>query len=182
MAAVIRDAYKGLVGDLADQAEKAPPVSVEELVKEKEGTTIEFKSTLRVNLHTGEKDAKMELAILKTIAAFLNMKGGTLIIGVSDDGEPVGIGADKFPDEDNMNLHLINIIKERIGTSPMLYISPRFDDYQDVRVMVVNCSPAKSPVFVKDGPIEKFYIRTGAATSELPASQTQEFINKRFAA
>ena len=111
----------------------------------------------------------MELAILKTIAAFLNMNGGTLIIGVSDDGEPVGIEADKFPDEDNMNLHLINIIKERIGTSPMLYISARFDDYQDVRVMVVGCSPAKSPVFVKDGPIEKFYIRKRAATFQLPS-------------
>jgi hypothetical protein len=124
MAIVIRDAYKGLVGELDIEAQKASAMPVEALVKESEGTTIEFKSTLRINLHTREKDPKMELAIIKTIAAFLNMNGGTLIIGVSDDGEPVGIEADKFPNEDKMNLHLVNLIKERISASSMLYISP----------------------------------------------------------
>jgi len=81
------------------------------LVEQGENTTIEFKSTLRVNLHTGQNDAKMELAILKTIAAFLNVNGGTLVIGVTDDGNPVGIGADKFANEDKMYLHLVNLIK-----------------------------------------------------------------------
>ena len=155
-------------------------LTVEELVQEHEGTTIEFKSTLRINLHTGEKDSKMELAVLKTLAAFLNMNGGTLVIGVSDDGEPVGVSADKFPNEDNMDLHLVNLIKDRIGTTSMLFISPRFDDYQDARVMVIDCQPSKTPVFVKDGGVERFYVRTGAATSELPPSQTQQFIKQRF--
>jgi hypothetical protein len=168
MATVIRDAYLSLAGHSAGQAIKLMP--------------IEFKSTLRTNMHTGEKDPKMELAVLKTIAAFLNMNGGTLIVGVSDDGEPVGVEADKFPDEDKMNLHLVNIIKERIGPSSMLYISPRFDDYQDARVLVLECLPAKTPIFVKDGNIEKFFVRTGAATSELSASQTQGFIKSRFVA
>ena len=182
MAIVIRDAYKSLIGELDIKAEKAPAMPVETLVKEREGTTIEFKSTLRINLHTREKDPKIELAVLKTVAAFLNMNGGTLVIGVADDGDPVGIEADNFPDEDRMNLHLVNLIKERIGASSMLYISPRFDDYQDARVMVVECLPAKSPIFVKDGAVEKFYVRTGAATSELTASQTQEFVKLRFGA
>ena len=107
MATVIRDAYLNMAGHSAGQTTKAlMPIPVAELVKEREGTTIEFKSTLRTNMHTGEKDPKMELAVLKTIAAFLNMNGGTLIVGVSDDGEPVGVEADKFPDEDKMNLTL----------------------------------------------------------------------------
>jgi hypothetical protein len=182
MATVIRDAYLNLAGSTAGQSVELMSIPVAELVKEREGTTIEFKSTLRTNMHTGERDQKMELAVLKTIAAFLNMNGGTLIIGVADDGDPVGIGEDKFPNEDNMNLHLVNIIKERIGPASMLYISPRFDDYQDTRVLVVECASAKTPIFVKDGSVEKFFVRTGAATSELSASQTQEFIKSRFAA
>jgi predicted HTH transcriptional regulator len=122
----------------------------------------------------------MELAILKTIAAFLNMSGGTLIIGVTDDGNPVGIETDKFPNEDKMYLHLVNLIKDRMGPSSMMYIHPRFDDYQNVRVMVVDCTPGKSPVFLKDGPIERFFVRTGAATTELTASQMHDFIKQRF--
>lgn len=180
MAASIRDAYRKLAGNGETPESTSPALTVDQLIQAHEGTTIEFKSTLRTNLHTGEKDGKMELAVLKTIAAFLNMNGGTLVIGVSDDGEPVGVSVDKFPNEDKMDLHLVNLIKERIGTTSMLYISPRFDDYQEARVMVIDCLPSKTPVFVKDGSVERFYVRTGAATAELLPSQTQQFIKQRF--
>ncbi|MFA5631808.1 MAG: DUF262 domain-containing protein [Porticoccaceae bacterium] len=178
MAQVIRDAYMKLAGNGDDGS--TATIAVDALVGQGETTTVEFKSTLRVNLHTGEKDPRMELAVLKTIAAFVNSAGGMLVIGVSDDGSLVGIGADNFVSEDKMYLHLVNLIKDRIGPSHMMYIHPRFDDYEGVRVLVVECSPGKSPVFVKDGNAEHFYIRTGASTSELSGSQTQEFINKRF--
>ena len=68
-----------------------------ELIAGGEGAIVEFKATLRTNLHTGEKDPKMEQAVLKTLAGFLNKEGGTLVIGVADDGSPVGVGADGFP-------------------------------------------------------------------------------------
>ena len=178
MARVIRDAYQHLAGEKDAQKPAAVPVAI--LVDEGETTTIEFKSTLRINLHTGEKDPRMELSVLKTLAAFLNAHGGTLIIGVADDGEPVGIDADKFPNEDKMYLHLVNLIKDRIGPSHMMYLHPRFDEYKGSRVLVVECLPAKSPVFVRDGKQERFYVRTGAATTELQGAQMQEYIQKRF--
>jgi predicted HTH transcriptional regulator len=121
------------------------------------------------------------LSCLKTIAGFLNSQGGTLIIGVSDDGEPVGVPAiDQFPSEDKMNLHLVNILASRIGSQFMLYIHPRFEDFKASRVMAVECWPSKSPVFVKDGAVERFFIRAGASTAELPASQAQGYIKERF--
>ncbi|MCC5858630.1 MAG: DUF262 domain-containing protein [Ectothiorhodospiraceae bacterium] len=177
MAQVIRDAYHKLANGGEEAAESVP---VDLIVGQGESTATEFKSTLRINLHTGEKDPRMELSVLKTIAAFVNTSGGTLVIGVADDGNPVGIEADKFPSEDKMDLHLGNIIKARMGASHMMYIHPRFDDFDGARVLVVECSPAKSPVFVKDGSVERFFIRTGAATTELTASETQDFIKKRF--
>jgi predicted HTH transcriptional regulator len=152
------------------------------LVEAGEGELIEFKSTLRVNLHTGEKDLRLELAIIKTIAGFLNTTGGTLVVGVSDDGVPVGLAPDGFPNEDRINLYLVDLLKSRIGAPTMLYVHPRFEDYQDERVLVVECQPSKSPVFVKDGNLERFYIRTGAATTELTASEIQQFAKQRFAA
>ncbi len=62
----------------------------------------------------------------------------------------------------------------------MMNIHPRFEDYEDQRVLAVECLKSKSSVFVKDGKTERFYIRTGAATTELSASQTQEYIGQRF--
>jgi predicted HTH transcriptional regulator len=122
----------------------------------------------------------MELAVLKSLAAFVNSSGGTLVIGVADDGEPVGIDADKFPNEDKMYLHLVNLIKDRMGAAHMMYLHPRFDDYDHTRVLAVECLRGKSPVFVKDGKLERFYVRTGAATTELMGAQAQEFIKQRF--
>jgi hypothetical protein len=181
MAAVIREAYEKLsAGGPSEEARVSLPVDT--LVEVGEGELLEFKSTLRVNLHTSEKDPRMELAIVKTIAGFLNTTGGTLVVGVSDDGEPVGLAPDGFPDEDRMNLYLVDLLKSRIGAPTMLYVHPRFEDYQDERVLVVECQPSKAPVFVKDGNIERFYIRTGAATTELTASQIQQFTKQRFAA
>lgn len=178
MAKVIRDAYHSLGGEQIPVTPSALPVA--DVVEQGETTTVEFKSTLRINLHTGEKDPRMELAVLKTLAGFVNSSGGTLVIGVADDGEPVGIEADKFPNEDKMYLHLVNLIKDRMGAAHMMYMHPRFDDYEGERVMVVECLPGKSPIFVKDGKVERFFVRTGAATTELQGSQAQEFIQKRF--
>jgi len=181
IAEVIRDAFNKLRGNDAGADEARSTEELAELISDGETATSEFKSTLRVNLHTGQNDPRMELGVLKTIAGFINSKGGgSLVIGVSDDGAPVGIDADKFPNEDKMYLHLINLIKDRIGADFMLYIHPRFDDYEDERVLCVDCDPGRSPVYVKDGKEHRFYVRTGAATAELSGREAQEFIRQRF--
>ena len=62
----------------------------------------------------------------------------------------------------------------------MLYIHPHFDEYDDKRVLVVDCQPARSPVYLKEGSEERFYIRSVAATIELKGGQAQDFIAQRF--
>jgi len=133
-----------------------------------------------LNLHTGSRDSKMEHAVLKTLAGFLNTSGGILTIGVSDDGTAVGIDQDGFENEDKMSLHLVNLIKDRMGPTVLQFIKSRFDDYDGHRVMVIECSSAKAPVYLKDGDIERFYIRTGPSTTELSASQIQTYIMQHF--
>jgi len=59
-----------------------------------ETTTVEFKCCLRKNLHSGQADPRIEHSALKAIAGFLNASGGNLIVGVADDGMPVGIQED----------------------------------------------------------------------------------------
>ena len=179
IAQVIQEGYQTLTVEHLEVAQDiALPLS--DIIANGESSEVEFKSTLRVNLHTGSRDPRIELAVLKTIAGFLNSNGGILTIGVADDRTPLGIDADGFENEDKMSLHLVNLIKDRIGVPMMQFIHARFEDYDSCRVMVIECSKAKSPAFVKDGNIERFYIRTGPSTTELSASQTQEYIKQRF--
>jgi len=182
IAKVIEEAYKQLREPSTQEVPSLDEVSVESLIEEGEGTHVEFKATLRTNLHTSQKDPRMEMACIKTVAGFLNGRGGTLVIGVSDDGEPVGLGPDGFPNEDKLNLHLVNLLRSRIGADKMIYVHPRFEDYDGERILAVECLPSRSPVYVKDGNDEHFLIRTGASTTELAPSQMESFIRQRFGA
>ncbi|MCC0011796.1 MAG: DUF262 domain-containing protein [Sphingomonadaceae bacterium] len=178
MAQVVRRAWEQLRGDAAIEA-VAPP-SVAELIAGGETGAVEFKSTLRINLHTGQPDEKMHLSALKTIAGFLNAKGGTLLIGVADDGEVLGIGADGFPNEDKMGLHLVNLIKDRIGEVFLPYVHPHFEDQEDERVLMVRCEPGPKAAFLKDGKEQRFFVRGGNATAELNGAGVTDYINHRF--
>jgi len=179
IAQIIREGYETLSKDGVDERSSVPK-SIYDYVADGESHEVEFKSTLRTNLHTSSRDARMELAILKTIAGFLNTHGGVLTVGITDDGTPLGIEVDGFENEDKMSLHLVNLVKDKINPTVMQYVHVRFDDYEGYRVMVVESSRAKAPIFIKEGNLEHFYIRTGPSTTELSASQTQEYIRQRF--
>jgi len=180
MAKVIEEGYSTLTAGDVDEDVAKEKLDLSKVIMTGESEEVEFKSTLRINLHTGNKDPRIELSVLKTLAGFLNTNGGTLVIGISDDGSPVGIQADSFENEDRMSQHLVNIVKARMGVTAMTNMHARFDDHEDNRVMVIRCGKSPTPVFVKDEDRERFYIRTGPATTELTASQTQEYLKQRF--
>ena len=177
MAQIICGGYKKLTAG-PKSAETVEEFDLSVLIDDGESEAVEFKTTLRINLHTSEPDKRMEMAVLKTLAGFLNTNGGTLIVGVSDNGTPVGVEADKFPNEDRMSLHLVNIVKARLGPGAMAAMHMHFEDYDDTRVLVVRCPRSLAPVFVKDGAVERFFVRTGPSTTELTASQTQDFVRQ----
>lgn len=183
MARITREGYEILTVEsesLRPSVDTPEKFDLQTVIDSGESDTVEFKATLRTNLHTDKPDKRIELSILKTLAGFLNTNGGTLIVGVSDDGTPVGIEADKFPNEDKISLHLVNIVKSRMGSQSMIAMHIYFQDYEDSRVLVVDCLRSQFPVFVKDDNTERFYIRTGPATTELQGSLMNDYIGRRF--
>jgi len=117
---------------------------------------------------------------LKTIAAFINSDGGTLLIGIDDNGEAVELENDLFPNEDKMCLHLLNLIKRDIGIKHLPYISFDFEELKGKRLFVITCKAGDSPVYLKENGSEHFYIRTGPANTELPVSEVSDYLKKRF--
>jgi len=177
LAQVIKAGYTRLTEGEKDNDSLV--ISATDLIARGESNTVEFKSTLRVNLHTGQKDSKIEHASLKTIAAFLNTRGGYLLIGVDDSGLILGLDYDGFASPDKMLLHLDNIITNKIGSHHMLYIQPRIENHTNKCVLVVQCSPGSAPAYVNDGN-KRFYIRAGASTKEVPVDEIHTYIQRRF--
>ena len=152
---------------------------IQRLIRDGESNRLEFKSTLRTNLETGETDKRMEKAVLKTIVAFLNTDGGNLLIGVDDDGDIIGADIQSFENKDKMGLHLTNLIASKISNSFLPFITFNLIDFDDKVVIRVKCDPCPMPVFYKDGKIEIFYVRSGPRTEELTGMTLISYIKNR---
>ncbi|WP_052324324.1 AlbA family DNA-binding domain-containing protein [Methanolobus tindarius] len=165
--------------NLADENQD-PSNALLELISKGEGNNLEFKSTMRINLHTSKPDKRIEHAVAKTMVAYLNSDGGCLLVGVSDDGSILGIEADNFQNNDKFNQHFSNIIAHNIGNEHLPFINSELIKVDDKFVLKVNCIPSDKPVFLKDDGKEEFYIRSSAASLEISGSKLIEYIDSRF--
>ena len=155
-------------------------ISTATMIENGEDEFVEFKSSIRYNIKAQRNDKAIEMASIKTIAAFLNSSGGTLLIGVKDDGTILGVEQDGFPNEDKYLLHLTNLIKNRIGPLFIEFIHFDFVMQDGKSFIRIDCEPATTPAYVKDGEDDHFYIRTGPATTNLRLSKVYDYILKRF--
>lgn len=156
------------------------PEEILKLIKKGENEKLEFKSTLRTNLHTNEHDKKVENSVLKTLVAFLNSEGGILLIGISDDGEIIGIERDNFENNDRFNRHFTNLIKERIGNEFLPFMNFELIQIEDKNILEINCAVSNKPVFLKYDSVEEFYIRVGASSLQIIGSKLIEYIKNKF--
>ena len=158
---------------------------MEKLIDGGETDKVEFKSTVRTNLETGEKDKRMEKAVLKTLVAFLNTDGGDLFVGVADDGEKIGADIESFDSPDRMNLHITNLISSQIGDEFIPFIRFRQfnfgirDDGTDRIVIRFTCEPTSTPVFLKNGKESIFFIRSGPSSVELDGEDLLKYVDNR---
>ncbi len=156
-------------------------VSTIELIDKGETEQVEFKSSMRWNAKSGTSDHLIEQAIIRTIAAFLNTKGGTLLVGVRDDGKVVGIGSDRFENSDKMMLHLTRLIKQRIGTLHMRFIRFEVEEIDGEHVLRVDVDPATIPAYITESNNhESFCVRTGPSTTQIQVSKIYDYIQMRF--
>jgi len=149
------------------------------LIDRGESDALEFKSTLRWNLKTNKPGREIEKAWLKTVVAFLNTEGGTLLIGVADDGEIVGIGRDGFRNEDKYLLHFNNCVKQNIGLEFARFLSFGLKAIEGEKILVVDVEPADEPAFLIIGEDEEFYVRVGPASRKVSPKQALEFLRGR---
>lgn len=156
-------------------------ISTRELVEQGENELVEFKSSLRWNARSGNNDHLTEQAIMRTLAAFLNTRGGTLLVGVRDDGRILGIGRDRFENSDKMLLHLTRLIKQRISPLHMRFIHFAIEDLDRQQVLRVDVDPATLPAYFTDSNNhECFCVRTGPSTTHLQVSKIYDYIQMRF--
>ena len=144
-----------------------------------ENERVEFKSTLRWDLRQKLVNKKLEFVALKTLAAFLNSSGGSLILGVDDDQNCLGLDDDIDTLEkkslDGFELHLLNLIKKYIGNEYSSHVKISFPVYEGKKICRVVASPSSSPVFLSYEGKDDFFIRSGCSSQPLTRVEQSKY-------
>ncbi len=162
---------------LSGELEKNFPL----LISQGESALVEFKSSFRWDLKEDKLNRNLENVVIKTLAGFMNADGGTLLVGVADDGTVVGLENDyqtlKKKDKDGFEQAVMNAISAKLGTNFCRQVILVFHEAENKELCRIIVMPAYQPVFVKDGANPKLYLRTGVSTRELNIQEAVEYIS-----
>jgi len=157
--------------------------NIRSLIEEGENETVEFKSSLRWDMKMENSNRELEKPALKTMAGFMNGRGGILIIGLGDEGEIVGIEKDystlKKKNRDGFEQYIMQLISNRLGTDlcPMVHVM--FHVLGGKEICRINVEPSPRPVYLQDGKDIRYYLRTGNSTRELNVEEAIHHISMR---
>jgi hypothetical protein len=168
-----------------------PAEPIQELIRRGESDRLEFKSSARWNLHTKARDERIELVIAKAVSGFLNADGGTLLIGVNDDGDVVGLANDfsvvKSPDPDRFELWLRDFLATTLGQTaavqPIIDFTQVSVDGAATHVCRVTCPTSPRPVFLrpgKGGAQPELWVRIGNSTRQLKVDEAVDYVMHRW--
>jgi len=154
------------------------------LIEHGEDDNLEFKSSFRYDYKQQKPNKALESVITKTIAGFMNTRGGSLLIGVSDDGSILGLEQDyntlHRKDSDGYTQLLMSSIAEKIGTPACRLVRIIFHRQEEKEVCRIIIIPSPLPVYVNEANQAHFYVRTGSGTREMDVQEAITFIKTKW--
>lgn len=144
-----------------------------------ENQTREFKTTTVYpagnNMRADVKAQTLEL--MKVICGFLNAEGGTLYLGVNNEGVASGLDNDIefFGGKDKLDLHIRNNIVQKFGNDANSRIRIRASENNNKYVYALEIQPSQKPIEL-DG---IYYQRQGSSTWPLLGDDLEMFRNRR---
>lgn len=158
--------------------------SADELIAAGEGQFVEFKSSILWDYRQEKMNKHLSVPIIKNVAAFMNTAGGTLLVGIDDDGNVLGLDADfavmKKPNPDGFELIFNNAFAQMIGAELRPFVQLSFPAIEGKTICLIAVRPATSPVYFRHQGKEEFYIRAGNASQPLSVSKATAYIRDRF--
>ncbi len=178
------------------------------LISAGESDTVEFKSSLchpygpmpedlqgkieagKLDMAQARRDVHRLLhqSVTKTLAAFLNTSGGTLLIGVDDTGAILGIEADyghlqrHKQNQDGWQLALRNIVAKALGDEVWSAIHVSLVPHEGSVIAVIQCLPRASETWHAEDNKQTFYIRESSATHQLQGPHLIRYVRERWPA
>ena len=175
----------GAVMEMGDGQSGRP--SVEQLMAGGGSQRVEFKATARWHIHKGDKDPAIEREIVKAVAGFMNARGGTLLIGVNDDHEPVGLENDykvtrkgtRDP-RDSFENWLTDLFDHSIGKPALTNVSVSFEAVNGNDVCRIDVDPSRVPIYAEGKQTKDFYVRVNNSTRSFDIEEAMNYISSHY--
>lgn len=156
-----------------------------------ETDTVEFKQSLVFHPKSNDVDVDAQIYnIMRSIAGFMNHNGGTLYIGVKNNGVPMGIeldypelnkGNDSYgnytPDWDGWNRKLVDSVRKYLGSFAATLINVEKEENSGVIVAKINIQRSAKPIYVNS---RTLYRRQCNTTAMLTGDELTWFILERL--
>lgn len=189
IAKVVRTAYEKLRTGQLPKAEPSLPKAApawppEDLTGLTESELVELKSSLFHSYKPDIPERVVTDSVVKSVAAFLNAGGGMLAIGVSDDGEILGIGADlelKQMDVDRYVNTLTTLLERTLGGAAASLAKVRMHEAEGQKVCIVHIDPSPVPVFARVSKGDQvFFVRINNSTRVLEGADLVGYVRQRW--
>jgi hypothetical protein len=161
--------------------------SIVERIKCREDLTLEYKSSFRFDIKLKQPNLKvLEKIISKTISAFANAQGGTLFIGVDDEGNIVGLDSDydtlKKKNSDGFELELRSSLEKytrsKVANESIIL---KFHQVEEKEICEVKIFPSSRPIFIYDeGGKEERFVRVGNSSKPYTSDEFYDYCARRF--
>lgn len=161
-------------------------MNLKQQIAEGESQYREFKSSLQWDVLQQKQNPDLRHNVLKSLAAFLNAEGGTLIIGVEDDGNILGLEKDLElvgNSRDKFEQLLANLISEHLGSQYAPFWNGHFEEVDGKTVYVFEIRPASEPIYLQDlkgSKKKQFYVRVQTTTRDLDPQETVKYIQNHW--
>ncbi len=181
---LIADGINAHLKALETEVKPVGDKSILELIEVGESPILEYKSSMRWDYQQDQVNTGLHKVIAKTVGGFLNAEGGTLLIGVADDGTVLGIENDlgtlKNGNLDVFEQTLRNVLGEFLGSEFSHLVASSYDSVNGGTVARVEVEQSSKPVFLKDKDGAEFFVRVGNTTKPLDPEATHGYIEMHW--
>jgi transcriptional regulator with XRE-family HTH domain len=152
------------------------------LIAQGEGERLEFKVTACWNEHRRAKGNSLAENIARVVAGFMNAYGGLLLIGVTDDGDVLGLANDyrvadrTKQNRDGYELFLRNNINDRLGAGCIPFYDIDFEQLGGKDICCIKIRAANRPIYLE----EELYVRNGNQTRLLKTQEAVDYVRQRW--
>lgn len=180
---LIATKYNEYLRSLISEPINVKSKTIQEIINLGESSTLEFKSTFQWDIIQKLKNKALRKSVLKTIAAFLNTEGGTLVIGVEDNKNICGLMNDlkllENSEDKFMNL-LATTISDSIGPEFAGLVKIRIEKVDLQPIAIIEVERAMMPAYLTYDQIKEFYVRVINSSRALDPEETVKYINQNW--